>query len=374
MKKMGKYIPVAVPCFLGNEKKYVNDCLDSTWISSNGKFIQEFEDSFAKYMSSKQAIACCNGTVALHLPLLALGVKPGDEVLLPSFTYIATANAIKYCGATPVFVDCLPDTWNMDPGDMKKKITSRTKGVIPVHLYGNPCDMEAIMEGAQENNLFVIEDAAECHGAEYKGKKAGSIGDVGTFSFFGNKIITTGEGGMVITNNDQLASDMRLLKGQGMSSEKRYWFDVTGYNYRMTNIEAAIGLAQLENIETLIKERMKVADWYMTDLQAEFKDGLLKYQKVTPGAKNVWWMFSVLLEEKAGMDRDEFMKKLLEDGIETRPLFYPMHIMPPFYDENANCPVAEDISRRGLNLPTHALLTREDVSFICGRIKEYIRG
>ncbi len=367
---MARFIPIAMPHLSGNEKKYVLDCLDTTWISSNGKYINEFEKSFASWMDVKYALSCCNGTVALHLPLLAWGLGPGDEVLVPSFTYIATANAVRYCGAKPVLVDSLPDTWNIDPADMERKITPQTKGVIPVHLYGNPCDMDAIMSIAKKHGLFVLEDAAECHGATYAGKKAGTIGDVGVFSFFGNKIITTGEGGMVVTDDDELAAKMRLFKGQGMDPNRRYWFPVTGYNYRMTNIEAAIGLAQLENVEDHIAARQRVADWY-----CEFLADITDYvtpQKQTSGAESVWWMYSVLLNRNSKISRDALMEALAADGIETRPLFYPMHIMPAFYDEQANCPVAEDIAARGVNLPTHALLTREDVAYICSRLKFHI--
>jgi len=364
---MAKFIPIAIPNLSGNEKKYVNDCLDTTWISSNGKYINQFESAFASWIGSAHALACCNGTVALHLPLLALEIKEGDEVLVPTFTYIATANAVRYCGGTPVLVDCLPNTWNIDPADMERKITPRTKGVIPVHLYGNPCDMDAVMSIAKKHDLFVLEDAAECHGAEFAGKKAGTFGIAGVFSFFGNKIITTGEGGMVITDNDEMASRMRLFKGQGMDPSHRYWFLLTGYNYRMTNIEAAIGLAQLENIDDHIALRQRVAGWYQEFL-GDLAD-VFSPQQITPGAKNVWWMYSLLLTEKAKISRDELMQALMDDGIETRPLFYPMHIMPAFHDEHANCPVAEDISARGINLPTHALLTRENVEFISSRLK-----
>ncbi len=367
---MIKKIPIASPSFSGNEKKYVNDCLDTTWISSIGKYITEFEASYADWLNVKNAISCSNGTVALHIPLLALGVKEGDEVLVPTFTYIATANAVRYCGATPIMVDCLPDTWNIDPVDLERKITRRTKGIIPVHIYGNPCDMDAIMAIAKKHNLFVIEDAAECHGAEFGGLKAGTFGVAGTFSFFGNKIITTGEGGMVVTNDDEMAHNMRLLKGQGMDPKRRYWFPMTGYNYRMTNIEAAIGLAQLEKVEEHICARKKVAEWYQ-----EFLGDINEYcvpQKVTPGAKNVWWMYSILLNKKVKISRDALMLALSEDGIETRPLFYPMHIMPAFFDDHANCPIAEDISSRGLNLPTHTLLSREDVELICTLLKKYL--
>ena len=369
---MHKFIPIAVPHLSGNEKTYVMDCLDTNWISSIGKYIKEFEASFAAWSGSKNALSCCNGTLALHLPLLALDVKEGDEILVPSFTYIATANVVRYCGATPVLVDCLPDTWNMDPVDMERKITHKTRGVIPVHLYGNPCDMDSIMNIARQHNLFVVEDAAECHGATYKGKKAGTFGVAGVFSFFGNKIITTGEGGMVITDDDNLAYKMRMFKGQGMDPERRYWFPITGYNYRMTNIEAAIGLAQLENVFDHIAARRRVAEWYCEFL-AELAD-YVSPQKETAGAESVWWMYSVLLSKKVNISRDALMTALAEDGIETRPLFYPMHVMPAFYDERANCPISEDISARGINLPTHALLTQDDVEYICSRLKAHIVG
>ena len=365
---MKKFIPVAVPNFIGNEKKYVNDCLDTTWVSSVGKYIGEFESRFAEYMGSGHALAVCNGTVALHLPLLALGVGPGDEVIVPSFTYIATANAVRYCGAVPVLADCLEDTWDIDPADIEKKITPSTKGIIAVHLYGNPCDMDSIAEIAKKHGLFVLEDAAECHGAVYKGRKAGATGDAGTFSFFGNKLITTGEGGMVVTDNDDLAAKMRILKGQGMDPNRRYWFTEVGYNYRMTNIEAAIGLAQLENIAVHIAARRKVAQWYIDELRG--LEDYISFQRETPGAETVWWMFSVRLKERVSIGRDEMMLRLKEMGIETRPLFYPMHVMPPYYDPNAGCPVSEAVAYSGFNLPTFGALQREDVHYICDCVKQ----
>ncbi|WP_124065169.1 DegT/DnrJ/EryC1/StrS family aminotransferase [Clostridium sp. E02] len=367
---MKRFIPVAVPHFAGNEKKYVDDCMDTAWISSAGKYVSQFEEKYAEYMGMKEAISCCNGTVALHIPLIALGLQPGDEVIIPSFTYIATANAVKYCGATPVFADCLQDTWNIDPEDIKRKITSKTKGIMPVHLYGNPCDMDAIMKIAKDHDLFVIEDAAECHGATYKGRKVGTFGDVSTFSFFGNKIITTGEGGMVVTNNEELANQMRILKGQGQDPNRRYWFIEVGYNYRMTNIEAAIGLAQLENIELHIGDRRKVASWYQEELHG--MEDYIKFQEITSGAEGVWWMFSIILKDTIKITRDQLMNKLKEDGIETRPLFYPMHLMPVYEDPNAECPVSEKIAANGMNLPTHALLSRDDVKYICERLRAYI--
>jgi len=371
---MSRFIQVSAPDLSGNEKKYVNDCIDTSWISSNGTYIKRFEENFAQFTGAKHAVSCCNGTVALHLALLAFDIKPGDEVIVPSLTFISTANAVKYCGATPVFADCLPDTWNIDPLDIKKKITPNTKGIIPVHLYGNPCEMDEIMAIAKKHDLFVLEDTAESHGAKHNGKTTGAIGDIGIFSFFGNKIITTGEGGMIITDNDELANKMRLLKGQGMDPNRRYWFNIVGYNYRMTNIEAAIGLAQLENINEHIKNRGQVADWYKEFLAPLVENGQIILQKITPNSENVWWMFSILLPEKSRINRDELAEKLLKDSIETRPLFYPMHIMPPYLDKNAACPISEQIALKGLNLPTHAKLTRDDVLFVCEKIKQYMIG
>ena len=235
---------VAQPKMAGNERMYVLDCLDTNWISSNGKYIAAFEEAFAKYCGAKHAIAANNGTTALHLALVALDLKPGDEVIIPTVTYIATANAVRYCGATPVLVDVCADTMNINPADIERKITPKTRGIIPVHLYGHPADMDAVNRIATKHGLWVVEDAAEAHGAEVNGKKVGTLGTCATFSFFGNKIITTGEGGMVTTDDDELAAKLRLYRGQGMDPNRRYWFPVVGFNYRMTNIQAAIGLAQ----------------------------------------------------------------------------------------------------------------------------------
>ncbi|MDR2409055.1 MAG: DegT/DnrJ/EryC1/StrS family aminotransferase [Bacteroidales bacterium] len=368
---MSKFYPVAVPAFLGNEKKYVNNCIDSSWISSNGEYINLFENAFAEFNDSKYALTCCNGTVALHLALMAMGVKAGDEIIVPAFTYIATANAVRYCGAKPVFADCLSDTWNLDPADFERKITPRTKCVIPVHLYGNPCNMGAITDIAEKHNILILEDAAESHGATYNGKKVGSLSDIGIFSFFGNKIITTGEGGMIITNNDDYANLMKRLKGQGMDPNRRYWFNMIGYNYRMTNIEAAIGLAQLENIDEHIRRRKNIADIYIHELE-EYQD-YITFQKATRNAESVWWMFSLLLNEPAKLSRDELMLKLREDNIETRPLFYPMHVMPPYEDKTAQCPVSENIASRGVNLPTHGMLSENDIKYICEQLIKHIK-
>ena len=367
-----RYIPVAAPVLTGNEKTYVMDCIDSTWISSNGKYIERFERAFADFCKVKHAATCCNGTVALHLALMALGVGRGDEVIVPTLTFVATANAVKYCGARPVFIDSEPETWNMDPNLIEAKITPRTKGIIVVHLYGHPVDMDPIMSLAHRRGLFVIEDAAEAHGAEYKGRRAGSIGDIATFSFYGNKIVTTGEGGMVVTNDDALIAKVRQLKGQGMDPNRRYWFPIIGYNYRMTNIAAAIGLAQLEKAEWLIERRREVAKWYYEGLKG---NPALVLPVEKEWARNVYWMFSVVLDEKVRLSRDEVMASLAEKGIETRPIFYPMHTLPPYrrLARGQRFPVAERIASRGMNLPTGAGLTHEDIDLVCDALKKCIK-
>ena len=376
---MNQFIPVAHPLFVGNEKKYVNECLDEVWISSAGKFIGEFERQFAAYCGVKEAISTNNGTSALHLALQSLGVGPGDEVIVPTLTYIATANAVRYCGATPVFVDSEPRTMNLDPAAIEEKISPRTRGIIPVHLYGHPAEMDRILEIAERHGLFVLEDAAESHGALYRGNKTGSLGTAATFSFFGNKIITTGEGGMVTTQDSELAARMRLLRGQGMDPQRRYWFPIIGNNFRMTNIEAAIGLAQLERIDDHLEARQRVARWYDAQLArlAEF----IEIPAVQPWAHHSYWIYTILLREADQADRDEAIRALAAAGIETRPVFYPMHIMPPYREPGSSYPVAESCSRRGLHLPTHGLLTEENIDYIvctlasvCSKTRKQVAG
>lgn len=353
-----KRIAVAEPKLDGNEKAYVLDCLETTWISSNGKYIGAFEEAFAKFCNVKHAIATNNGTTALHLALVVLGLKPGDEVIVPTVTYIATANAVRYCGATPVFADVCPGTMNLDPQDIEKRITSKTKGIIPVHLYGHPAEMGPINEIAKRHGLFVVEDAAEAHGAEYLNVKVGGLSDCAIFSFFGNKIVTTGEGGMITTNNDELAEKLRLHRGQGMDPKHRYWFPVVGYNYRMTNIQAAIGLAQMENIGTALADRDRLGRWYDDALQN--LAGQIQLPRQSAWARQVYWMYTIFLKNGGEKERDTIMHILDGEGIETRPVFYPMHVLPP-YKEEAVYPVADMWAQRGINLPTHQLLTKEDV-------------
>lgn len=354
-------ISVAQPRLAGNERKYVLDCLDTNWISSNGKYIGAFEEAFSRFCGVKHAIATNNGTTALHLALVALDLQPGDEVIIPTVTYIATANAVRYCGATPVLVDVCRDTMNIDPTEIERRITPRTKGIIPVHLYGHPAEMTRINEIAGRHHLWIVEDAAEAHGAEVLGRKVGALGTFATFSFFGNKIVTTGEGGMITTDDDALAAKLRLFRGQGMDPKRRYWFPVVGYNYRMTNIQAAIGLAQMETIDKALADRNTLAAWYDTALKP------LQDQLVLPRqhdwAKHVYWMYNIFLRDGDEHRRDAVMRQLDDSGIETRPVFYPMHVLPP-YKEDTSYPVADEWAPRGINLPTHQDLTQADVQRI----------
>jgi perosamine synthetase len=356
-------IPIASPDLSGKESEYVNECLTSTWISSVGHFITDFETAFARLAGTKHAIATNNGTTALHLALVALGIGPGDEVIVPALTYIASANAVVYCGATPVFADVEADTMNLDPADIEHRITERTRAIIPVHLYGHPADMTPIMAVARKHGLLVVEDAAEAHGSTIDGRPVGSLADVGVFSFFGNKIVTTGEGGAVTTDDDELAARLRLLRGQGMDSAKRYWFPVVGYNYRMTNVAAAIGVAQLERFDTFVSRRREIAELYTAELSSQ-EGVVLPVQR--PDARRVDWLYTVRVEGFTSDQRNTLIDLLREDGIETRPVFYPLHLMPPYHVEGGpTFPVSERLGEEGISLPTHMLLTDDDVRTVC---------
>ena len=362
-------IPVAEPCFGEEELSNVIEAVKSGWISSKGKFIEEFEQKLAKYCGRKYGVATSNGTVALHLALKALGIGKGDEVIVPDLTFVAVANSVTYCNAKPVFVDSHPEYWCIDPEKIEEKITPRTKAIIPVHLYGHPCDMAPISDIANDHDLYVVEDAAEAHGAEYKGKKVGSFGVVSCFSFYGNKIITTGEGGMCLTNNEELAEKMRILRDHGMNPNKKYWYDVVGFNYRMTNLQAAVGVAQLERLDEFIEKKREIAKWYSEELNDLEEKELITLHPEMPWAKCVYWMYCILVEDKFSMCRDELMKKLEEKEIDTRPFFYPMHVMPP-YKNNEKFPVAEEISRKGINLPSGVNLTKKNLKEVVSTIKE----
>jgi perosamine synthetase len=358
---------VAEPALVGNEEVYVLECLRTSWISSNGRFIEEFERGFAAFCGTRHAVACSTGTAALHLALLALGVGPGDEVIVPALTFVATANAVQYCGGVPVFVDSDPETFNLDPARVAGLLTPRTRGIIAVHLYGNPVDGLSLRSIARDHRLFLLEDAAEAHGARLGDLRAGALGDAATFSFYGNKLLTTGEGGMVTTDDDALASRVRLLRGQGMDLQRRYWFPVVGFNYRMTNIAAAIGLAQLEMADWHLERRSEVACWYRERLSGI---AWCRMQQTIPGATSVHWMNSLVLKKGAPVSRDDLGSSLAKAGIETRPFFIPIHELPPYrtFAAGTVAPVAEDLGRSGLSLPTSALLTEEEVDAVCREI------
>lgn len=357
--------PVYQPDLSGNEKRYVLECLDSTWISAKGRFIVEFENGCASFVGAKYAVGVCNGTVALHLALVTLGIGPGDEVIVPTLTYVAAVNAIAYTGATPVFVDSLPDTWQMDPADVQRKITPRTKGIMAVHLYGHPCAMEALAALAQQHDVFLIEDCAEAFGTRYQGKHVGTFGDIACFSFFGNKTITTGEGGMVMTDDKTLFERARHFKGQGLADHREYWHDVIGYNYRMTNICAAIGLAQLERAEEFIAKKRQLAKTYREELAGV----PVEVHGEFGAAMHSYWMVSILTENAA--DRDPLRKHLREGGIETRPMFYPVHTMPMYAARYQRHPVAENLAWRGINLPSWPGLNHGQVKEIVTIVRGY---
>jgi len=356
--------PVYQPSLRGNEKKYVDDCLDSTWISSKGKYIKLFENSFSEFMDLKYSVAVSNGTVALHLALLALGIGENDEVIVPTFTYVASVNASKYVNAKPVFVDSDPQTWQIDPAKIREKITKKTKAIMAVHIYGHPCDMKQIKKIADEFELFIVEDCAEAIGSYYDNKHAGSFSDISTFSFFGNKTITTGEGGMVCTNNKHLEEMVIRLKGQGLAQGKEYFHDIVGYNYRMTNICAAIGTAQLERISEIIKEKDRIISEYKKAL----KNIPVEFHHEVGNVKHSYWMFTILAASEK--KKKELRDYLAENGIETRPAFHPVHTMPMYIDGNSY-PVAEDLGKRGINLPSYPDLTNEDIRFITSKIAAY---
>ena len=361
MTKNRSFIPVAEPLLAGRELEYVTDCLKSGWISSLGKYVRDFEEQFAAYCGVEYGVATFNGTVALHLLAASLNLGPGDEVIMPSLTYVATANAIRYTGATPVFVDSERQSWNIDPATVAAAITPRTKAIVAVHLYGHPADMDALRAVAAEHNLLLLEDAAEAHGARYKGQRVGGLSDAAIFSFYGNKIITTGEGGVIVTNNRAWAERAFFLENQGRYADNPYWHPEVAYNYRMTNIQAAIGLAQLERIDDMIAIRRRNAAHYSCRLADA--PGLTLPPEL-PWAENVYWMYSVIIEDEFGLSRDEVRARLQAAGIDTRPFFYPVHTLP-MYQTGQSLPVAEDLGRRGINLPSGATLTLDQIDYIC---------
>lgn len=359
-----KPLPVYEPNLHGNEQRYVLDCLTSSWISSKGKYVEQFESGMAHFTGSRYAIAVTNGTVALHVALLALGVGPGDEVIVPTFTYIASVNAIAYTGAKPIFADSRTDTWQLDPDDLSRRISERTKAIMCVHLYGHPCELRSLRQIADKHRIFLVEDCAEALGSAYEGAHVGNFGDVATYSFYGNKTLTTGEGGMVTSNDATIAERVTHFKGQGLAKYREYWHDVVGYNYRMTNICAAIGVAQLERIEAILARKRVIAELYKHALA----DTEYEVHAEATNVRHSYWMVTLLVKDPSR--RDETRSYLARQGIETRPAFYPVHTMPMYSQRYERHRVAEDLASRGINLPSYPDLSDGDVERVCAALRD----
>ncbi|MDD5041369.1 MAG: DegT/DnrJ/EryC1/StrS family aminotransferase [Candidatus Peribacteraceae bacterium] len=380
-------VPVNEPVIPAEARQYVLEALESGWVSSAGKFIQEFEEAFARYLGVKHAITATSGTAALHLSLSALGIGPGDEVIVPDFTMIASAYAVLYTGASPVFVDCDPETFTLDVSQLEAKITPLTKAIMPVHIYGHAADMDPILALARERKLSVVEDAAEAHGAEYKGRLCGTMGTVNAFSFYGNKIITTGEGGMVTTDDDAIAERVRSLKDLAHSPAKRFVHESIGFNYRMTNLQAALGLGQMKHIGEFLRKKQWMAQRYFDGLQ---DIAGLRLPVTKSWAKNVYWMYAVLVEDSFGMTRDAFRAELKTRGIDTRDFFTSCAAQPairaltpaPFGSaqglrqslRQGPFPVTEDIAERGLYLPSGLALTEEQIAAVIAAVHSIAHG
>lgn len=357
-------IPVNEPVISKEAKANVMSALESGWISSSGPYVAEFENAFAKYIGRKYGIAVSNGTTALHTALLSLGIGSGDEVIVPAFTMGASWLSVLHAGAVPVFVDCEMETWNIDPEKIEMKITGKTKAIMPVDIYGHPCDMDKITAIAKKYNLLIIEDSAEAHGATYKGKKCGNFGDIGCFSFYANKIITTGEGGMLLTDDEQTAREARKYRDLYHSESKRFIHEKIGYNYRLTNIQASIGLGELSHIDEYIEKKRTMAKLYdagISDIEG------LSTVKNNPNAENVYWMYGIVVDEKKfGMSRNELRKTLAENGVETRDFFYPPEDQPVLKNiiGAEKFPNAKYLGEHGLYLPSGLALTNEQIEYV----------
>lgn len=355
--------PIYRPFIGEREKELVMDCMESTWISSRGKFVDLFESRLSEISGAKHAISMHNGTHPLHVACILSGVGHGDEVIIPSFSYVATGNAVAYCGAKAVFVDVDPRTWNIDPKKLEAKINRNTKAIIAVDIYGYPADYEKIKRICKKHKVKLIADSAESIGANYHGYNSGSFGELSTFSFFGNKTITTGEGGALLTNSDSFADRARQLKNQGNSNTQKYFHDVLGYNYRMTNIQAAIGVAQLERLEEILEKKRQIFLQYY-EILAEY----VSFQPLVKEIRSSYWLVSFCLPSH--VDRDKLEHYLMNKGIETRPFFSPMDELP--YFEKGHYPVARDISRRGICLPSYPQLHSSDIEYISFTIIEFL--
>lgn len=367
-------VPVNEPLLDGNEERYLLECIRTGWISSEGPFVRQFEEKFASRVGRRFGIAVCNGTAALELAVVALGIGPGDEVILPAFTIISCAAAIVRVGATPVAVDCDPNTWNMDVSQIAALITARTRAIMVVHIYGLPVDMGPVLELAGKHGLEIIEDAAEMHGQTWKGQPCGSFGDISTFSFYPNKHITTGEGGMVVTDDVDLAERCRSFRNLCFQSKKRFVHEELGYNFRMTNLQAALGLAQLERLDEFVARKRHMGRCYRK-LLADVP-GLLLPLPATEYADNIFWVYGIVLGEELGFDAEEAMKRLGELGIGTRPFFWPMHEQPVFRKMGmffgVSCPVSERIARRGFYLPSGLALSDSQIEHVAKAVREVL--
>lgn len=361
-------IPLCIPEIRGNEWKYIKDCLDTNWVSSAGSYVDKFEKDFASYVNSKKAVVTMNGTAALELALRTLEIGEGDEVIVSSLTFISPVNTIKYVGAEPVFVDVCRDTYVMDAEKIEELITEKTKAIMPIHIYGHPVDMDKIMELAKKYNLYVIEDATESLGSLYKGKAVGTIGHIGCFSFNGNKLITTGAGGMFVTNNEELADKAKFLSTQTkiITDNKAFYHPEVGYNFRMPNLLAAMGCAQLEKIDDYISAKKEHAAIY-NELLKDVRGITLTTEK--DWAKNVYWLYSIIIENDYTITRDELIKKLFEEGIESRPFFMPVHDMPPYKNcKHGDMNITMELIAKGINLPSSVGLSKDQIVKICETI------
>jgi perosamine synthetase len=365
MTSVNEFIPIAKPFISTKEEEYVLDAVRSGWVSSSGAYIDRFEAAFAEYCGVAHAVAVSNGTCGLHLALACYGIGPGDEVIVPDITFIASANAVAYTGARPVLVDVDPDTLCISASAVERAISPRTKAIMPVHLYGHPADMDPLLDLARKHNLIVIEDAAEAHGAEYKQRRAGGLGHCGVFSFFGNKIITTGEGGMLTTNDPEIDRKARMLRSHGMDPSRKYWHNERGFNYRMTNIQAALGVAQMEQIDKFVARREQLLQWYRQFIETS---GEVRLNHQANWAKCAHWMVCLEADWFDEARRARFMDALRSRGIDSRPYFYPISSMGLYHAEPT--PVAARKAVTGINLPTYYELSHDDVERIGGIINE----
>ncbi|MGE3319015.1 MAG: DegT/DnrJ/EryC1/StrS family aminotransferase [Candidatus Berkiella sp.] len=370
---MDNFIAVNTPLLNGNEKKYLNECIDTGWISSEGPFVKKLEDNFSRIMGREHGVAVCNGTVALELALKAIGIGPGDEVIMPTFTIISCALAAIRLGAKPVLVDSDPITWNMDIAQIEAKITDKTKAIMVVHTYGLPVDMNPIIALAQKYDLKIIEDAAEMHGQTYYGKPCGSFGEISTFSFYPNKLVTTGEGGMVLMDDESIRDKCQLLRNLAFEPKQRYLHEELGWNFRMSNLQAAVGVAQLERIGEFI-ERKRLMGRYYDECLADIKE-LTRPLAKTAYAQNIYWVYGIVLDDKV-MSGKELMQQLHQEGIGTRAFFYPMHQQPVllkmglFKDERY--PVAEHLARQGIYIPSGLALTQNEMKAVSDKLKKIL--